>query len=234
MVNNIINLKYQLALFFKQKENRPDELFYKINNDLKIHKISFNEIPNIIHVPQMPIDMPIDIPIVSIKDSDNFRGLNISRSRLDYFKNIINSINRNQIDKNLDNFILEIKKLAVILEAYKKFNRFGFIAEYFIEIQDPIKFINKIFCKKTYSNLVEISFRINERMLFDNNNFNFIKNIHSGKINYDGKNKQGIILLMDFNNVPSERLFSVEKILSSIEKEKDKFRVASIKEVFNE
>lgn len=223
MKKNIIILKFQLALFFKEIENRPDKLFNKINDDLKL---PFTEMPNIVGLPKAA---PLEIPIVAVKDDKHFRALNIGRLRLDYYKSTFNK----SIDEDLNSFILDIKEFVSISEKYKNIFRFGFIAEYFIEIQDPIGYVYKTFYKKSHSNLVEISFRINERIILGDNNYNLIKNIQAFEKDYDNKGKKGILFQMDFNNVPSDNIILVTEILHSIEREKIRFTEASIKEAFN-
>lgn len=224
MIKKIVAIKFQFALFFKEIENRPDKLFNKINDDLEL---PFTEIPNIMNI---PVGAPLEIPIVTINDNKNLRSLNIGRLRLDYIKNI----NNKPIDNSMKNFLLEIKECANILEKYKKLFRFGFIAEYFIEVQDPVGYITKTFYKKEPSNLIEISFRTNERISLENNNYNFIKNIQALERIVDNDKKNGILLQMDFNNVPSDNIILVKEILHSIEIGKIRFTEASVGEDFNE
>lgn len=203
-------LSIQVALFLLNQISRPDLLMNTINE--KIGNI-LDEMPNILNI---PIDVPVDLPIAQVKSSDKVFGLNVSRNRVDLFINP----NYSREDSILDVY----KSYKSIVEKFYKTvlnsfpaTRIGIVFTLFEETEEPIKRIYSKYLSETYSaNSVEADIRINKQILSKGFVLNNLRNIQVANIDVGSDEKKGVVIQLDTNNVIDQQKQLSSDIISSI------------------
>ena len=208
-------LQLQFALFFKSMENRPDKLINKVDEALED---LFDQMPNML---PLPPDAPAEIPRVTMQSTDEMYVCNISKNRIDFIGHYINS--GSSVTANLDDFITKIFSLSEAIFNGKAVNRFGFVEHYFIENRDAVGMLKSKYFKYDFGDLEELNLRYNKPFTAGNLEINDVIEISKGNVsNTNGAQKEGIIILRDMNNKPTDNL-TLEDMKNVIEGNKSKF-----------
>jgi hypothetical protein len=118
-------IQLQFALFYEAIENRPDRLIGKIDEALDG---IFDEMPTILPI---PADAPPEIPSVIMRSSSGIYGCNISKTRIDFIVNYINS--GDSMSVQLEKFIKKIRPFSAAVFSHKSISRFGVVGKYYLK-----------------------------------------------------------------------------------------------------
>lgn len=202
-------VKLQLALFFRNTLDRPDEKYSSLNK--KMNNL-FNAPPTILPLPD---DAPSNIPMVQLSSEDKKYNANISKKRADLF------LNPNPEDGNLDSilkdFHIKSENFIDFFVNFCRINRMGFISDNFISEINSIKKINDKYFKKDLSKSIELKIRFNERDSSHGVEYNHITEISNVTANIDNSKKEGILIHKDLNNVQINNYFNKNDLMKLFE-----------------
>lgn len=187
-------LQIQFALFYREIIERPDTLFKKFIEENE-------EIYDAIPISQnIPIGLPVDIPIKVLKSENNKYNCNISRERVDF---ICQRVDDEESNEDLfSRFNLNLERNIKLILSKTKIKRFGLIATYFIECQNPVETIQTKYTPNLKDKLSELSLNYNKKHNYKNFEINDIINISLGNTVKNGNSNAGIIIQRDINNQP--------------------------------
>ena len=131
----------QVALFFKDRVERPDQIATNVNDALGN---AFDRMPTVIPVPE---EAPVEIPVVMMTSSKLPYQLNFSRMRVDLILPHAGPVERG-IDQR-DDFVEFAKKLSEVITQEIKIVRVGVIAHCYHQVDNVVSYINKKFAKKS-------------------------------------------------------------------------------------
>jgi len=185
--------------------------------------------PNIIN---LPMDAPVDIPVVQARSTNNVYALNISRNRVDL-------IITPQFDD--DGVPAEVfKSYKGVIEKYYKavlsalaIVRIGVIFTVFENTQDNVKAVHDKYLKVPYENgCIEVSTRFNKQSLCKGYVLNNIKNVEAGELHVGSNVHKGVIIQMDTNNVPdTTNLLNADVMASILVQAVSKIKAGALKEL---
>lgn len=185
-------VKLQLALFFRNTLDRPDEKYSSLNK--KMNNL-FNAPPTILPLPE---DAPSNIPMVQLSSEDKKYSSNISKKRADLF---LNPNPNDNLDSILKDFYIKSENFIDFFVNFCRINRMGFIADNFMFEKNSLKKINDKYFKKDLSKSHELKIRFNERNSLNGIEYNNITEISNVTANVDNSKKKGILIHKDLNNV---------------------------------
>lgn len=231
----------QLALFFGEQLQKPEEIWIELN---KQFGGIFNEkiAPIIIPVPNQP--QLNDVPIVQLRTDDGLYTCNIARGRVDFF---IAGAGKEKYEDIKTDLLEKFEIFSDFFLNNTKINRVGFINRFFIEDSEQDKTISKllndnftkIYNQETSSdNTYEVDIKYISRIKvadFDVNNHISIGRFFAN-ISGQGTNIKGISIIRDINTIPEKNseninLFSVEKIKDIINGSENTFKISELKKV---
>ncbi|MBQ3111577.1 MAG: hypothetical protein IJC70_01745 [Firmicutes bacterium] len=224
-------LTLQTALFVSGSIERPDLLANRINREFNN---LFNDMPNIMN---MPIELPPDIPVVQMFSTDRKHQINISRNRIDFFYKtphpLVDSV---QSSLTMLSPMIEQFYTYIIKKEKLPINRIGLIATLFLPEKDNVhRIAEKYFRNKGFEKCCEMSFRVNSRCNIKNHQINNILNVEANTLfqrqNNDEIQTPGIIVTIDTNNVPTEKLLTLSIAKSIIKHAENRLNEAATKEM---
>lgn len=204
-MENILNL--QLALFFTDVIRRPDKLIDGIN---EATGNLFDGIPQILDI---PMEAPMEIPVVLLKSETGIYLCNISRGRIDFIYND-NNLNK-EWSSVISDFYAKTQLIIKHIGIQHSINRFGIIGNFFIEDKNPAWQINRKYMKHEITDVDEIIVRYNKRKEMYGLVLNNITHIEAS-INQITQTK-GIVIQRDINNNPTDANISIENIIKIID-----------------
>lgn len=219
-------LSMQIALFPLERIQRPDLLMNVVNE--KNGNI-LDAMPNIIN---LPVDAPVDIPIVQARSTNNVYALNISRNRVDFI--ITPQFERDEVPTEV------LKSYKSVIEKYYKavlgvmgIVRVGVILTVFENIQNNVKAVYDKYLKIPFENgCIEVSTRTNKQSLCKGYVLNNIKNVEAGELHVGATVHKGVIIQMDTNNVPdTTNLLNADSIASVLVQATNKIKAGALKEL---
>lgn len=231
----------QLALFFGEQLNKPEEIWVELN---KQFSGIFNDkiAPIIIPVPNQP--QLNDVPIVQMRTDDGLYSCNIARGRADFF---IAGAGKEKF-KDIKNDILEkFEKFSEFFLSNAKVNRVGFINRFFIEDNEQDRTIAKLLNNDftdiyKQSTSVDSTYEVEIKYIsrikiadFEVNNHVSIGRFFAN-ISGLGANVKGISILRDINTIPennseNSNIFSIEKIKDIINNSENVFKLSELNKV---
>lgn len=188
-------IKIQLALFFKNTLDRPDEEYINLNKDMNN---LFDNTPTILPIPD---NAPGDIPIVQLSSKKEGYRANISRKRADLFLEPNKNNSDENIDKIMKDFSIKVENFIDFFVNVCRINRMGFVVDNIIISKDSVKKINEKYFKEDLSDSLELKLRFNHRDKINKFNYNNITDISNVKVNMNNKEKTGILIHKDLNNI---------------------------------
>jgi hypothetical protein len=219
-------IKVQLALFFKNTLDRPDEEYMNLNKEMNN---LFNNTPTIIPVPD---DAPKDIPVVQLSSKEKGYRANISRKRADlFFDPNKNDKNDKNIDEIMKDFNIKVDNFIDFFVNICRINRMGFVVDNIFISKDSVKKINKRYLKEDLSDSLELKLRFNRRNKINQFNYNNITDISNVKVNIDNKEKTGILIHKDLNNVQISDHLNKKQLINLFENFKEHTSSKKIKEL---
>lgn len=216
----------QVALFTNSLISRPDLTLSEINKNLDN---IFDTMPTILN---LPLDAPVDIPLVQAKSSNDEYALNISRTRIDLIINLSFENDTQPIDA-LKNYKTLLKKYCKTVIESNELNRIGVILTLFKEIEENAKAINVKYFKDTFvSGTTESSMRVNIQQLSKGMVINNIKEVRTDVLTVKNVNHKGVALVLDTNNMPViGKNIDIERINDIIKRASAKITVEKVKEL---
>lgn len=212
-------LTYQTAVFFQNKQDNSDELWFELKK--KFGEI-IDKMPVIVPLPE---NVPEELPIVSFTSSNGIFTINISRTRADF---IINLEGKAPLGED---YVCQIsKKFAQNVSELTKVKRTGIVGRFLIIDEHGVEALNRNYFNDKFNNAVELSIRVNNRDAFEGFSLNNITDIQTVQGEKDGKSINGIIVLRDINNVDKHMVMSSEKIGKLVDHAFGCFKESSIKE----
>lgn len=227
-----IIINTQLALFFSQSIQRPDELWQVFNSSMGN---IFDQVPVTLPVPDEP--QLREIPLVQAVSVNGIHACKIARGRVDYF----HFGDGNQKFSDIKNdFLKEIKNYFDFFSSKVVIKRIGFVCRFFIEDRDHSKTIAKLLDKKFkdlhQGNAHQAYARYVSRFEKDNfklNNYTTVEKT-SATISGAGSGINGILITRDFNTIPEEdysNKLNPENIKKFIENGESNFKLSEIKKI---
>lgn len=211
----------QFALFFRDLVERPDIDFGDMN--IKMLNI-FDAIPSIMPIPK---ELPPEIPVMSLRSESGEFSCNISRNRIDFYITRIGDEKKNT--EILKDFNIKVFALCEYILKKKEVIRFGIIGRFFAQENNAIDLIRKRYFNNSFPNVSELGIRYNNLSLFEGCTINDIVELSSASLAVDGKEKFGIYIQRDVNNVPLEKeKLDVELLRKISEKYSNLFSEAKI------
>ena len=139
--------------------------------------------------------------------------------------------NSANISAELEDFLNKIRSYAAVVFGYNNITRFGFIGQYFYKTSEPVENIQSKYFKSNIGHLEELNVRYNKR--FDCNGLilNDIVELGKGTFIESQGMQDGILILKDINNVPSDGLLPIEDVFSTIKSKLTDFGVTGITEI---
>lgn len=208
-------INYQIAVFFLEKQTRPDELWYTLIS--KIGKL-IDETPTMVPVPE---NAPMEIPIVNYVSQNRAITINIARSRADLILNMEGNSNDEINIKNA------FQDFAFSFCQSVKVKRVGVVGTFVIELEDNVKRLNAKFLKDEFKDAVELSIRVNNRGKYEGLQLNDIAEIQT--IESIDKKKKGISVSRDINNIDIDKEISKDEIGGIIDYSFERFSESNIK-----
>lgn len=216
----------QVALFSTNLISRPDLLLTEINKNLGN---IFDAMPTVLN---LPLDVPIEIPLVQAKSISDEFALNISRNRIDF---IINHSFENDISASdaLKNYRPLIKKYCKTVIESNELNRIGIILTLFKEIKENVKAINERYFKDDFvSGTTESSLRINIQQLSKGTVINNVKDVRADVLTVKNIPHSGVVVVFDTNNVPETgKNIDIERINDILKRATAKITSDKVKEL---
>lgn len=200
-----------MALFFKDIVDRPDIEFKNINENMLN---MFDGIPSIMPLPR---ELPSDVPMVTQRSENNQYVCNISRARIDLiFQRISEEKSNTEL---LKDFNSKVNGFVKYVDSKQKINRFGLVARCFHEDKKAIETIKTKYYSYLPESLTELSVRYNRSSEHLNFKINDVVEINTVTLSIAGKEKNGILINRDINNVPEgNRLLNYKDLISMSEK----------------
>jgi len=205
-MEKIINL--QVALFFDNIMKRPDRIINDLNDAMGN---LFDGIPQVI---DLPLETPSEIPMVMLKSEDGLYSCNLARGRIDFFYNF--NTNEKEWSSILKDFITKAQNLIKFIYKEQEINRFGLIGNFFIDDKNPVWQINNKYIKNNLGELNELLIRYNKVETMYGMTLNNIYHVEAG-FNFLTQTK-GVTIQRDINNVPEEKILSLDSINNTIKK----------------
>ncbi|HCE8967005.1 hypothetical protein JEK36_26425 [Klebsiella pneumoniae] len=189
-------MSYQIAIFFKNRIDRPD-IFLSTLNDSSGNL--FDKMPQIIPLPD---DIPEEFPRVSSRSSSEPYFINIALKRMEFTLNVIDSKKTEQ--ECYSDFILKSKLIINSIPGDISINRIGLIGNYFYSDKNPSLALARRFLKKDLGNISEFNLRFNKP--FEEFGFEFNNILSIGNVNFILKNieSSGVYIQRDINNTPAK------------------------------
>ena len=189
----------QVALFFKDRVERPDQIATNVNDTLGN---AFDRMPTVIPVPE---DAPVEIPVVMMTSSKLPYHLNFSRKRVDLILPHSGPVERGEEQRN--QFVEFAKNFSDQMAKVTKINRIGVISHYYHPIDDIPKYLNSRFTNHSIDKKAEeISIHYNikkKKNGFITNNLVTIQ--EQNFMNGDEMAVKGVYFMFDKNNHPSDK-----------------------------
>lgn len=210
-------LTYQIAVFFKDKQMRPDELWYKLRERFSD---VIDKMPVIIPLPE---SAPEEFPVVSFTSSNGIFSVNISKTRADF---IINLEGKPPLEKrtaynNCKEFAKNFSELVCV-------KRVGIVGRFILVEQHNVERLNKQIFNNKFNNAIELSMRVNNRRALEGFSLNDITDIQTVEGEKEKKKVNGIIVMRDINNVDLGMVISDNKIEKLIDYAFDCFEESKI------
>lgn len=188
----------QVALFFRDRVDRPDQLATNINKQLDN---MFDKIPTVIPVPE---DAPVEVPVVMMTSTTLPYQLNFSRKRADLILPHSGPVERGKDQRN--QFVEFAKKLSGQMAREVSIIRVGVIAHCYQPVEDVPAYINRKFAKRSIpSNADEVMIHYNIKK--DKNKIltnNLITIQEQNFTNSSDVIMKGVYFMFDKNNHISE------------------------------
>lgn len=226
-----IIINTQLALFFDQIIEKPEELWPPFNSEMST---IFDITPLIMPVPNKT--ELNDVPIVQMRSSGVY-SCNIARGRADLF---IAGAGKQKFSDVKDDLLNKAKKYFNFFSAKVKIKRIGFVTRFFIDDVEQDKTITKLLNNKFVAlhdgNTHEVFIRYVSRAKinnFDINNFTTLEKFFA-RIKDVGDNIEGVLLTRDFNTIPEENYkerFDFDALEKFILEGENKFKLEDIKAI---
>lgn len=187
----------QVALFFKDRVDRPDQIAINVNNALDN---AFDKMPTVIPVPE---EAPMEIPVVMMTSSKVPYQLNFSRKRVDLILPHFGPVERGIEQQN--DFVEFAKKFSDQIAKEMKINRIGVISHYYHPVDNVPMYINKKFANHSIEkNAEEISIHYNIKRKKDSFMTNNLITIQEQNFMNGGEVAvKGVYFMFDKNNHPS-------------------------------
>lgn len=196
----------QVALFWREKLERPDLFANRINarfNNL------FDAMPQIINV---PLEVPVDVPVVQMSCSTKGVQLNVARSRCDLLITA-NLMSQNSFGGTIQSFQdLVMKYIENVYEERISISRMGIIAVAFDKNENAVSELMRKYWGIESAKVREVNMRINTEGKISGFVLNNIIEASVGNlVNEDlGLNENGIVYQRDINNVETNGTFSIK------------------------
>lgn len=193
----LVNL--QIALFFKEKLERPDLFANRINS--RMNNV-FDAMPQILNLPD---EAPADIPVVQMQSTKEDTHFNISKVRCDLIVSpeLLAQTALASSVSGYQEFVYNYFKC--VFEEECNIVRIGVIATAFNEQENAANFIGDkyLFSSCSYK---EASIRVNRSENADNLELNNIVEVSDGNLINEKLriNQNGIVIRRDINNVPND------------------------------
>ena len=203
-------LNLQLAVFFKDIQKRPDEIWYKMKDGIK--ELFFAP-PTIIPLPE---DAPPEIPIVQTKSSDGAYNINISRTRADFIINFVQTLEDCREQELMNEFADSIYSVCGVSRVGISKN--VMFTEVTSENSGVQRISNKYF-NGGQRDAVELSFRKNVIIAIDDIDCNDIYDISAmSLIDISGEKGPSIIrVLRDINSVEKGKKLELQSAKNIID-----------------
>lgn len=228
--NNLDIINIQIAIFFKDIENRPDIIGNNLNSKLNNY---FNDIPTILPNSE---SLPISIPFVIYSKDNKKETLQFSRDRCIFICN-------KEIEMQWNNFIEKFKSIAnnIIDLIDFSISRIGIIINsvYFIDNPDEytIKNLMSGFKLKTLkgiksSPLETITFSSNSKGTFQGKSINNLISISTGAYLIDNRENKAVRYSIDINTDIKENNLDKNYVSNFINTKLKLFSQKEFEEVF--
>lgn len=228
-----ILINTQIALFFDNLLEKPEEIWQSLNNEFDG---VFDKTPIILPVPK---DQQLnEVPVVQMGSNNGVYSCNIARVRVDFF--VAGEGEENFTAKK--DIITNISKKLFDFFKNKNINikRIGFVTRFFIEDEKQDETIAKLLndnFKNIHDGIVYesyIKYVSRDKILdFEINNYTTIEKF-SANIPSMGNNIKGVLITRDFNTILEKNFkeeFDINKITIFIEKSENKFKLEDIKKI---
>ena len=236
MNKKFILINTQIALFFKEKIERPDLLY----NDLNL------QIGGLFVLPPMVVPIPNEfqldeIPMVQLKSRDNTYNLNIAKKRADFF---ISGEGEQQFSDKKEIFIEKAKIFFNFFSQHTEVKRIGFVSRFFVEDENK-ETIKSVFVKKFIDlhsedpkkNEVETTdayARYSTKIVSDGVKINNYSSIEKQQVIISNVKKTGLVITRDFNTDPSEdysNKINADFLSEFISKNSEKFNLSGFEDL---
>jgi hypothetical protein len=192
------------GFFLKKEFEDVDKFYYKLLEKININfenkfSIPSSSIENIKDIPNA--DELLPILTASTKDIK----LTISKKKILITFNEKNKKNVEKCIKDKESIIQELIKL---IKENTEIKRIGVVVKVFLEKKEPMKFLKKFINKEISSDkdFKDISLRLNWVGEIDKIKTNELINLNQGNKPSSKKNKKGIIIDFDINNLEEREL----------------------------
>ena len=189
---NVVSI--QVILFLKNIIARPDFLAEEINQ--KMNNL-FDAMPTCI---DLPPNAPAEIPMVFRKSTNSSHTLNISRMKCELtFSPTIDDNQLSTIHKKYSEYINSYINAAILNHEIV---RIGIIYTVFKSCDNPCEYISHNYFNDSLINKDELSLRLNKVTTIDEIKINNVFSISDVIAKINEKDKRGVLITRDTNNVP--------------------------------
>ena len=198
---NEIVLNAQLALFFDQPLDRPDQLITPFNDALG--KV-FDQVPMVVPVPKEP--QLLTIPVVQMASTNGIFSCNIARSRVDLF---MAGNGPQKFSDIKDSLVSKSEAYYNFFNSATQISRIGFVVRFFFPSDVPGEAISHLF-NKDFIKIFEDG-KVNDnyaryisRIKINDLDVNDFTSAERAIATIGSKQLQGILITRDFNTIPEK------------------------------
>ncbi len=226
-----IVLNTQLALFFGQTLDRPDQLIGPFNE--AIGRI-FDQVPMVVPVPKEP--QLFGIPVVQMTSTNGIFSCNIARNRSDFFvagngPQKFSDVKSDFISKSLNYYNFFSSTIPVI--------RIGFVTKLFFPNDKPeeaiARLLNKNFIRIFNDGKISDDYaRYISRITINSFDVNDFVSAEKAVATINSRQLKGVLITRDFNTPPEKSYrgeLSTDAVKNFIETASERFRLEEIKEI---
>ena len=223
-------LKYQLAVFFQNPEQRPDLLTGNMPNALME---LFDLIPVVNPIPQIPEGFPSipDIPVVTLQSSHHGYQGTIAKGRADFYYNYAG---QKDYQKILEEVARYAEHFMEFFYSKKQVNRIGCVLNTFFPEENPVKTIADKYANSDLQNSEELAVRFNRRTQKKGILLNNIVNARSESLAFDNQPPlKGIVLECDINNVVQPMQLTTEQCSKIFKYALEQYSAEEVKKIIS-
>lgn len=225
----------QVAFFFEDIIRKPEKRIKPL-----ICNVFGDDYTEQKHDELMGINMPIDVPLIQMSYNRVFTwNINIAQSRLDIFVELPVQKNCDIQSELISDVNSIIKKVIAQLLSKVDINRLGVVGKFFEINDNPTKLISQKLFNEKYNNSVELNFKVNNQVPFENLVLNNITQIGEATMNTVDRDKKehtpyrGVMLIRDINNkVDEDEILEEETVYKLLDFSCNSFTRAEIEKVW--